>query len=1388
LLVILLICTTSVYAIGNPAAEFCTDNGNDYRKRTDSEGNEFGVCIVDGNLVDAWEHFRKNKGSKEEKTFSLMSTDEEPEGLKFKQSTSEPDITYEEDSLKVSSGSGETDYREGNWTTPVKNQGECGACWAFSVIGVADTMMNLNINDSDYDMDLSEQHLTSCDDSCYDSEHCQEGCSGGYLDLAFQFSVDNGILEESCFPYSESDEQCSNKCSDWENQLSGVDDYLKVNNNIDSVKYALDKFGPVSMAMEACEKFKNYTGGVYYNESEPDSCGGHAIVFVGYNDTGEYFIGKNSWGTSWGEDGYFRIHYNESAGDYTELKNTHKILYLDDAYVINNTDTDNDNFTDKEDNCPKTAGNNSGCPDTTPPTIHNITLSDYIFKNGSMVAVIVNATDNYSVSSVEAEGISLNQNGSIWKDNISLSEPPLEINATDINGNSVINDSVNFTIDDKAPEIDNISIEPKIAGNNTNISLAFDYREDHFREANITIEDKAFHLDNHTNNSMNFSYHVNGSLGEGNHSISMTIHDKAGNNRTRNSSLIIDLYGPVIGSIEPEKERVRTNDTIGIIVNITETFLKNVTANDEELDCNEELCNGTIKINKSTIEVFAEDILSNNTTMNETIIIDDKAPEINISAPSYHNSYYVPVNITSDENVTCKINDKDHELKKNTSHKRYIYSKNGSINASCEDLAGNPSLNNTSTIIDTERPEVNITINESGKYHNEPVLINITATDNNETKTARWYNNTWVNESEFVLDHSLEDDRLYYSAIDMAGNTAFRKSIELVYDDEKPKIWNISAERNLAPNQEFRIEIFTDGGTGNISLDNKTYELTEDMRSELKAPEEDGEYKADINISDLAGNTAGRSFNITVNSSVPSIIPNITNNSYIENNSLLEVNHTGEQAWYNISGKIENLTGSITINKTTNITFHSNNSEYNTTKEYRYIIDEKKPEIDITSHSNNSRINGTLDIRTNITDEAGIESRSLLIDDEPQQDFRTDTHLLTDGLHNFSVSAEDKTGNRRTLTYSFNITNTIEETFDTKGDPNSSTAYAENLSRIMVERIEGLNSSNITVKKKDIETDKLGKIIGRADINASTAFNSTIIATIPVSTGKDNITFYADHGNGLERAEFSYIDTAEYHRFSIKTEEYSDFVWGEYPSCPENIDYKCYCGDELREDGYCCSGDWQSSSCEDDTEDSSSPSGGGTSSGGGGLSPSVSEKNISEGITKTLYYPENGDIIDLSSYNTRLENITILTEEEFRKLEFSIKAGEERFTINSSEDIMLNITLKDLEGKTINGEEIKKYNEAFYLISEPGEFIIEEKITETAKTSRDNETENTTEEVNKSEVKDRENESELSVSWENQTGKKNDDEVNEGFSPYIIGAILLGLIIAILLIIWKIRR
>lgn len=200
------------------------------------------------------------------------------------------------------------DWRDnnGNWVTPVRNQGGCGSCWDFSAVAQVESWWQIYNNKIGSGVDLSEQFVLSCGQA--------GSCAGGGVDQALTFFQNSGVPPETCFPYQADDSlPCSEACADWQAQAVSIPGWGYITLNeilIDNIKEAVYRH-PVSASYTVFQDFQLYGGGVYQHVWG-DVVAGHAILIVGWDDAEQCWVCKNSWGAGWGEDGYFRIKWYDS--------------------------------------------------------------------------------------------------------------------------------------------------------------------------------------------------------------------------------------------------------------------------------------------------------------------------------------------------------------------------------------------------------------------------------------------------------------------------------------------------------------------------------------------------------------------------------------------------------------------------------------------------------------------------------------------------------------------------------------------------------------------------------------------------------------------------------------------------------------------------------------------------------------------------------------------------------------------------------------------------------------------------------------------------------------------------------------------------------------------
>jgi len=194
----------------------------------------------------------------------------------------------------------EVNYKEQGALAPIKNQGQCGGCWAFATTGSIEALHYLTTGKH---VSLSEQQLISCS-----SPEGNEGCVGGAAIYAYEYVKQNGGLNtEKAYPYEAETGTCDRSLE--QVKVASIDSFSRVPiNDEEALMKAVSK-QPVAVSIEADSMgFKFYSGGVFQSECGHDR--DHAVLVVGYGADKEgtkYWLVRNSWGPDWGEEGYIRM-------------------------------------------------------------------------------------------------------------------------------------------------------------------------------------------------------------------------------------------------------------------------------------------------------------------------------------------------------------------------------------------------------------------------------------------------------------------------------------------------------------------------------------------------------------------------------------------------------------------------------------------------------------------------------------------------------------------------------------------------------------------------------------------------------------------------------------------------------------------------------------------------------------------------------------------------------------------------------------------------------------------------------------------------------------------------------------------------------------------------
>lgn len=210
------------------------------------------------------------------------------------------------------------DWRQMGAVTKVKDQGPwCGSCWAFAATG---SIEGQYFRKNGHLLSFSEQNLVDC------CQQYESDCNGGEINFAFECGR-SGIETEESYPYSGANGHCRHNT--FNNSIATVRDIVTIPRGDEKkLQQAIAHIGPIAICIDASsDQFAHYSKGIYFDfncHNEPNQLD-HCVLVVGYGTDEhdrEYYIVKNSYGTSWGEGGYFRLprNHNNHCGIATEAR------------------------------------------------------------------------------------------------------------------------------------------------------------------------------------------------------------------------------------------------------------------------------------------------------------------------------------------------------------------------------------------------------------------------------------------------------------------------------------------------------------------------------------------------------------------------------------------------------------------------------------------------------------------------------------------------------------------------------------------------------------------------------------------------------------------------------------------------------------------------------------------------------------------------------------------------------------------------------------------------------------------------------------------------------------------------------------------------------------
>jgi len=212
-----------------------------------------------------------------------------------------------------------------DYTTPIKDQSPAPTCEAYALCAAIETLMQYQIG-ALFQPDLSEAHLYFFAGGTYEN-------GGVNVHDAADYLITNGVPDEGCFPDPHRPFDFPFSSVDgWENRTMKITEWGWVSHDEESIKQALIEYGPLTICIFVYDDMYQYKSGVYRKTAESIRVGGHLVALVGYDDITQSWLVKNSWGTGWGDNGWFHMGYDESMFIDGCYGGETGVIYIDEIY------------------------------------------------------------------------------------------------------------------------------------------------------------------------------------------------------------------------------------------------------------------------------------------------------------------------------------------------------------------------------------------------------------------------------------------------------------------------------------------------------------------------------------------------------------------------------------------------------------------------------------------------------------------------------------------------------------------------------------------------------------------------------------------------------------------------------------------------------------------------------------------------------------------------------------------------------------------------------------------------------------------------------------------------------------------------------------------------